>query len=127
MSARKLLVLQYPRCSTCKRALKWLSEHGVEFEARDIVLERPTAAELACWHQKGGLPVRRLFNTSGVLYRELGVKAQLDAGMTDEECYELLATDGKLVKRPIVVGERCDGSPVVLVGFREREWAEALL
>lgn len=127
MSAQNLIVIHYPKCSTCRRALAWLRGHGVAFEARDITLERPTLAELARWHKASGLPIRRFFNTSGVLYRELGVKAKLDAGMTDEECHELLATDGKLVKRPVVVGKRPDGSELVLLGFREQEWEENLL
>ena len=117
----RILFVEYPKCSTCKKAKKWLEEHGVEFESRHIKEQNPTAEELAAWHATSGLPVRRFFNTSGILYRELGVKARLDAGMTDEECYELLATDGMLVKRPVVVG---DG--FVLVGFREKEWAERL-
>lgn len=120
--ASPLLVLCHPRCTTCRRALAWLEAHGVAHEVRDITTDNPTAAELARWHRASGLPVRRLFNTSGRLYRELGVRARLDAGMTDEECYELLATDGMLVRRPIAV--RADGA--VLVGFREAEW-EALL
>lgn len=117
-----LLVLCHPRCSTCKRALRWLDEHGVSYEFRDIVQENPSDEELASWHALSGLPARRLFNASGTLYRELGVKARLDAGMTDEECYALLATSGMLVKRPLVVGP-----DFVLVGFREREWEERLL
>lgn len=117
-----LTVLCYPRCSTCRRALAWLDAHGVAYVARDIAGDSPSADELARWHQASGLPVRRLFNTSGRLYRELGVRERLDAGMTDEECYELLATDGMLVKRPLAV--RADG--VVLVGFREAEWERLL-
>jgi arsenate reductase len=84
-------------------------------------LDRPGAAELASWHERSGLPVRRLFNTSGKAYREQNLKARLDAGMTDEECYELLATNGMLVKRPLLVGD-----DFVLVGFRETEWEERL-
>ena len=117
-----VLFVEYPKCSTCKKAKKWLDEHGVEYVDRHIVEENPTAAELAAWHGVSGLPVRRFFNTSGMKYRELGIKAKLDAGMTDEECFGLLATDGMLVKRPLVVG---DG--FVLVGFKEPEWEAALL
>ena len=117
-----VLFLEYPRCSTCKKAKKWLDEHGVEYVDRNIVEQAPTASELAAWQVASGLPVRRFFNTSGKLYRELGVKAKLDAGMTDEEAFALLATDGMLVKRPLVVA---DGA--VLVGFREAAWADALL
>lgn len=117
-----VLFIEYPKCSTCKKAKKWLDEHGVEYVDRHIVEENPTAAELAAWHKASGLPVRRFFNTSGMKYRELGIKAKLDAGMTDEECFDLLATDGMLVKRPLVVGEG-----FVLVGFKEPEWEAALL
>ncbi|HJF64749.1 ArsC family transcriptional regulator [Slackia equolifaciens] len=117
-----VLFVEYPKCSTCKKAKKWLDEHGVEYVDRHIVEENPTAAELAAWHKASGLPVRRFFNTSGMKYRELGIKAKLDAGMTDEECFDLLATDGMLVKRPLVVGEG-----FVLVGFKEPEWEAALL
>ncbi len=116
-----VLFFEYPRCSTCKKAKKWLDEKGVEYADRDIVVDNPTAAELADFHARSGLPVRRLFNTSGTLYRELGVKARLDAGMSDEECYELLATNGMLVKRPLLVGD--DFS---IPGFKEAAWAEAL-
>lgn len=122
MRDETLHVLVYPTCSTCKKALRWLDEHGVAHEDRDIRLQNPTAEELAAWHALSSLPARRFFNTSGTRYRELGVKARLDAGMTDEACYELLATDGMLVKRPIVVGR-----DFVLVGFREPEWAARLL
>ena len=99
-----VLFVEYPKCSTCKKAKAWLDEHGVEYIDRDIVLDNPTADELATWIARSGLPVRRFFNSSGMKYRELGLKARLDAGMTDRECYELLATDGMLVKRPLLVG-----------------------
>lgn len=117
-----VLFLEYPKCSTCKKAKKWLDEHGVDYIDRNIVEDNPTAGELAQWQGESGLPLRRFFNTSGMKYRELNVKAQLDAGMDDEEAFALLATDGMLVKRPIVVGEG-----IVLVGFREAAWEEALL
>lgn len=100
-----VLFVEYPKCSTCKKAKAWLDEHGVEYIDRDIVLDNPTADELATWIAHSGLPVRRFFNSSGMKYRELGLKARLDAGMTDRECYELLATDGMLVKRPLLVGD----------------------
>lgn len=116
-----VLFVEYPPCSTCKKAKAWLDAHGVPHTDRHIVEDAPTAAELKAWRAASGLPLRRFFNTSGVKYRELGIKARLDAGMTDGECYELLASDGMLVKRPVVVG---DG--FVLVGFKEAEW-EALL
>lgn len=89
-----VLFVEYPKCSTCKKAKAWLDEHGVEYIDRDIVTDNPTADELATWIARSGLPVRRFFNSSGMKYRELGLKARLDAGMTDQECYELLATDG---------------------------------
>ena len=117
-----VLFIEYPKCTTCKKAKKWLDEHGVEYVDRHIVEDNPTAAELAEWHERSGLPLRRFFNTSGMKYRELGVKAMLDAGMTDEEAFALLATDGMLVKRPIVVTD-----DVVLTGFKEAAWEEALL
>lgn len=116
-----VLFLEYPKCSTCKRAKQWLDEHGVAYTDRHIVEDRPTAAELADWQARSGLPVRRFFNTSGMKYRELGVKAKLDAGMSDAEAFELLATDGMLVKRPIIVA-----GDTVLVGFREAAWEDAL-
>ena len=117
-----VLFLEYPKCSTCKKANMWLDAHDVAYVSRHIVEDNPTAEELMAWHQKSGLPVRRFFNTSGVLYRERNVKALLDAGMRDEEACALLAENGMLVKRPIVVGE-----DFVLVGFKEVEWERALL
>lgn len=117
-----VLFLEYPKCSTCKKAKKWLDEHGVEYTDRHIVEDNPTAKELSTWQQMSGLPTRRLFNTSGMKYRELNVKAQLDAGMSDADAFALLATDGMLVKRPLVVGD-----DFVLTGFKEAAWEEALL
>lgn len=117
-----VLFIEYPRCTTCKKAKKWLDEHGVDYTDRHIVEDNPTAEELASWRQRSGLPLRRFFNTSGMKYRELGIKAQLDAGMSDEDAFALLATDGMLVKRPLVVGD-----DFVLVGFHEEAWTEALL
>lgn len=116
-----ILFVEYPKCSTCKKAKKWLDDHGVAYDDRHIVEDNPTAEELSAWQQKSGLPVRRFFNTSGMKYRELGVKAKLDAGMSDAEAFELLATDGMLVKRPIIVA-----GDTVLVGFREAAWEDAL-
>ena len=117
-----VLFIEYPKCSTCKKAKAWLDGHGIGYEDRNIVEENPTAEELAAWHETSGLPVRRFFNTSGKLYRERNLKAQLDAGMSDEEAYAILSEDGMLVKRPLVIG---DG--FVLVGFKEKEWEAALL
>ena len=112
-----VLFVEYPKCTTCKKAKAWLDSHGIECVDRHIVEDNPTAEELAAWHRTSGLPVRRFFNTSGMKYRELGIKAKLDAGMTDEECYELLATDGMLVKRPLLVTGR-----EVLVGFKAEQY-----
>ena len=117
-----VLFVEYPKCTTCKKAKKWLDEHGIEYVDRHIVEENPAAEELAAWKERSGLPLRRFFNTSGIKYRELGIKAKLDAGMSEEDAFDLLATDGMLVKRPLVVGE-----DFVLVGFKEEQWAEALL
>lgn len=116
-----VLFVEYPKCSTCKKAKAWLDAHGVAYVDRHIVEDNPTAAELAAWRERSGLPLRRFFNTSGMKYRELGVKAQLDADMSDEDAYALLATDGMLVKRPVLVLD-----DTVLVGFREAEWEAAL-
>lgn len=117
-----VLFVEYPKCTTCKKAKKWLDEHGTEYVDRHIVEENPTAEELAAWRERSGLPLRRFFNTSGIKYRELGIKAKLDAGMSEEDAFALLATDGMLVKRPLVVAD-----DFVLVGFKEEQWAEALL
>ena len=122
--AKDVLFIEYPKCSTCKKAKKWLDEHGVAYTDRHIVENNPTAEELAAWQERSGLPLRRFFNTSGMKYRELGIKAKLDAGMTDEDAFALLATDGMLVKRPLVI---IDGGEQVLVGFREAAWEETLL
>ena len=111
-----LLFLQYPPCSTCKRARKWLDDHNIPYEARHIKEQNPTASELETWYKKSGLPLKKFFNTSGNLYKELHLKDRLPA-MSEAEQLELLASDGMLVKRPIVVGE-----DVVLVGFKEGEW-----
>ena len=122
MSANPVLFVEYPKCTTCKKAKKWLDEHGVAYTDRHIVEDNPSADELATWQKASGLAVRRFFNTSGILYREMGVKAKLDAGMSDEEAFALLATNGMLVKRPLVI---CDD--FVLVGFREAAWETHLL
>lgn len=118
----KVLFVEYPPCTTCKKAKAWLDAHGIEHDDRHIVQDNPSAGELSVWHEKSGLPLRRFFNTSGMKYRELGVKARLDAGMAEAECFALLASDGMLVKRPIVVGD-----DFVLVGFKQAEWERALL
>ena len=116
-----MLVLVYRKCSTCIKALNWLAEKQVTFEERPIVEQNPTYEELKEWYRKSGLPLKKFFNTSGLLYKELGLKDKL-AEMTEEEQLKLLATNGMLVKRPLVVGE-----DFVLTGFREKEWEEKLL
>lgn len=115
-----VLFLQYPPCTTCKKAKAWLDERGVAYEARNIKEENPTAEELKAWHEKSGLPLKKFFNTSGLAYKALGLKDRLPT-MSEEEQYQLLASDGMLVKRPLVVGE-----DFVLVGFREAQWQEQL-
>ena len=111
----------YPKCSTCMKAKKWLEEKGLEYELRDIKADNPTAEELKEWHQKSGLPLKRFFNTSGNLYKEMKLKDRLP-DMDEEEQFALLASDSMLVKRPILV----DGD-TVLTGFKEKEWEEKLI
>ena len=115
-----MLFVCYPKCTTCKKAEKWLQDQGLEFEKRDIKLQNPSKEELKEWHQSSGLPLKRFFNTSGNLYKEMKLKDKLPE-MTEEEQYDLLATDGMLVKRPILVTE-----DKVLVGFREKEWSQGV-
>ena len=110
----------YPKCSTCQKALAWLRDRGIEPETRDIKSQRPTREELARWWKASGLPLKRFFNTSGLQYKALGLKEKLPA-MSEDEQLDLLATDGMLVKRPVLVGE-----DFVLAGFRETEWTAAL-
>ena len=112
-----MLYLQYPPCSTCQKAKKWLDENGVNYTARHIKDENPTYEELKRWYQLSGLPLKRFFNTSGLQYRALNLKDRLP-GITEEEQLQLLASDGMLVKRPLIVGE-----DFVLTGFKEAEWA----
>ena len=116
-----MLVLVYRKCSTCIKALKWLDANGVEYVERAIVEENPTYEEVKEWYGKSGLPLKKFFNTSGVLYKEMQLKDKLPT-MSEEEQLKLLATDGKLVKRPLVVGE-----DFVLTGFKEAEWNEKML
>lgn len=117
-----VLFVGYPTCSTSNKARAWLDRQGIAYGDRHIVEDNPTAEELAAWHKLSGLPLRRLFNTSGMRYRERNVKSFLDEGLSDEDAYKLLAEDGMLVKRPILVGE-----DFVLFGFKEAEWERALL
>ena len=112
--------LEYPACSTCKKAKAYLTQHGASFEDRNIKTENPTYEELKGWYEKSGLPLKRFFNTSGLQYKALSLKEKLP-DMTEEEQLRLLSTDGMLVKRPILITEKS-----VTVGFRENEWAAAL-
>ena len=116
-----MLFVCYPKCSTCKKAQAWLDAHSLSYQVRDIKTQNPTQEELRLWHQKSGLPLKRFFNTSGQQYRALELKDKLPT-LTEEEQFSLLATDGVLVKRPLLVTE-----DRVLVGFKEAEWAAALL
>ena len=116
-----MLFVQYPKCSTCRKAKKWLDEHEIEYESRHIVEDNPQADEIEKWYNQSDLPLKRFFNTSGMKYRELKLKDKIP-DMSEEEQFELLATDGMLVKRPIVVGD-----DFVLVGFKVKEWEEKLL
>ena len=110
----------YPKCTTCQKARKWLDENNIEYEFRDIKLENPSLEELTAWYKLSGLPLRKFFNTSGLLYKSMELKTKLPS-MTDEEMLALLATDGMLVKRPLAIGD-----DFVLVGFKEAEWVEKL-
>lgn len=113
-------ILCYPKCSTCKKALAYLDQKGCAYESRDIKEDHPTAQELEQWWKQSGLPLKRFFNTSGIQYRELGLKDKLP-NMSEQEQLDLLATDGMLVKRPLLIGE-----DFVLVGFKQAEWDETL-
>lgn len=115
-----MLVLVYRKCSTCIRALRWLEENQIAFDERPIVEQNPTYEELKAWHRMSGLPLKKFFNTSGLIYKDMQLKDKLPQ-MTEEEQLQLLATNGKLVKRPLVVG---DG--YVLTGFKESEWEERM-
>ena len=115
-----MVLVWYPKCSTCQRAKAWLDEHGVAYTLRDIKEENPNAEELRAWHEKSGLPLRRFFNTSGLLYKGMALKDKLPE-MTDNEQYILLGEYGMLVKRPLIVAD-----DFVLVGFREAVWSAAL-
>ena len=116
-----MLVLVYRKCSTCLKALKWLEEHQVDFEERPIVEQNPSYEELKAWYEKSGLPLKKFFNTSGLLYKDMKLKDKLPT-MSEEEQLQLLATNGMFVKRPLVVGE-----DYVLTGFKESEWNEKML
>ena len=109
----------YPKCTTCQKAQKWLHENQIEYAFRDIKLDRPTLEELELWYKESGLPLKKFFNTSGLLYKSLNLKQRLPE-MNEQEMLELLATDGMLGKRPLLIGDN-----FVLVGFKESEWCEA--
>lgn len=116
-----MLVLVYRKCSTCIKALKWLEENKVAFDERPIKEENPTYEELKAWYEMSGMPLKKFFNTSGLIYKDMGLKDKLTQ-MSDEEQLRLLATNGMLVKRPLVIGK-----DFVLTGFKEKEWEEKIL
>ncbi len=111
-----ILFLEYPKCSTCKKAKKWLEENNISFNDRNIAEQNPTKEELKEWHKKSGLPLKRFFNTSGLVYKELALKDKLK-DMSEEEQYTILSTNGMLVKRPLIITENS-----ILIGFKETEW-----
>ena len=110
----------YPKCSTCQKARKWLDDNGIKYEFRDIKLDNPTLDELTGWYKKSGLPLKKFFNTSGLLYKSLDLKNKLST-MSEDEMLKLLASDGMLVKHPLLIGDN-----FVLVGFKEAEWSAVL-
>ena len=110
----------HPKCTTCQKAQKWLDENGISYTFRDIKMENPTYEELSAWHRRSGLPLKKFFNTSGLLYKSMVLKEKLPT-MSEDEILKLLATDGMLVKRPLLVGD-----DFVLVGFKEAEWESCL-
>lgn len=116
----KILFVQYPPCTTCQKAKKWLDSHNVPYETRHIKEENPSFGELKQWHERSGLPLKKFFNTSGLVYKSMGLKDKLP-DMDTEEQLRVLATDGMLVKRPIIVADN-----FVLVGFKDTEWEEKL-
>lgn len=115
-----MLFIEYPKCTTCQKAKKWLDDNKIEYTDRHIKEDNPTYDELKAWYEKSGLPLKRFFNTSGMLYKSMSLKDKLPT-MTEEEQLKLLATDGMLVKRPIIVSDN-----IILTGFREKEWEENL-
>lgn len=115
-----MIFICYPKCTTCQKARAWLDEHHITYNFRDIKLENPTYDELTAWHERSGLPLKRFFNTSGLLYKSMGLKDKLPQ-MSEDEMLKLLAADGMLVKRPLLVG-----NDFVLVGFKEAEWESCL-
>lgn len=116
-----MLFVEYPKCSTCQKAKKWLDEHGLQYEDRHIVENNPTYEELKAWHAQSGLPLKKFFNTSGLLYKSMQLKDKLPQ-MSEDEQLKLLASDGMLVKRPVIVTDNA-----ILTGFKEAEWSAKLL
>ncbi len=116
-----MLFIEYPRCSTCQKAKAWLDSHGLKYEDRHIVENNPTYEELKEWYEKSGMPLKKFFNTSGLLYKEMQLKDKLPT-MSEDEQLKLLATNGILVKRPVIVTDK-----VILTGFREAEWQRELV
>lgn len=115
-----IVFLEYPACSTCKKARAWLDSHGIKYTSRHIKEKNPSRDELSDWYKRSGLPLKKFFNTSGLLYKSMSLKDKLPA-MSEEEQLALLATDGMLVKRPIIIGDS-----FILTGFKEKEWEERL-
>ena len=116
-----MLFIEYPKCSTCQKAKKWLDSHGISYTDRHIVEDNPTYDELKQWYERSGMPIKKFFNTSGMLYKEMQLKDKLET-MSEEEQLKLLATNGMLVKRPLVIAD-----DMVLTGFKEAEWEGKLL
>ena len=116
-----MIFIYYPKCTTCMKAKKWLDDHHIDYTERHIKENNPSAAELKTWHEQSGLPLKKFFNTSGLLYKSLQLKDKL-SGMTDDEMYAVLASDGMLVKRPLIITQ-----DKILIGFKEKEWEENLL
>ena len=116
-----MLFIEYPKCSTCKKAKKWLDDHNIKYEDRHIIDNNPTFDELKEWYHKSNLDIKRFFNTSGILYKEMNLKDKLP-NMNEDEMLEILSTNGMLVKRPLIISD-----DVILTGFKEKEWEDNLL
>ena len=116
-----MLFIEYPKCSTCKKAKKWLDDHNIKYEDRHIIDDNPTFDELKEWYHKSNLDIKRFFNTSGMLYKEMNLKDKLP-NMNEDEMLEILSTNGMLVKRPLIISD-----DVILTGFKEKEWEDNLL
>ena len=116
-----MIFIEYPKCSTCKKAKKWLDDHNIKYEDRHIIENNPTFDELKEWYHKSNLDIKRFFNTSGMLYKEMNLKDKLP-NMNEDEMLEILSTNGMLVKRPLIIS-----NDVILTGFKEKEWEDNLL